>query len=62
MMKDKNILKVVFVIIGTMIGAGFASRARNVFIFLFLWNRGANRVINSNFYHRICNFSEHFKL
>lgn len=29
----KQILKVVFVIIGTIIGAGFASRKRNLFIF-----------------------------
>ena len=30
--KDKNILKVTMVIIGTIIGAGFASRSRNIFI------------------------------
>lgn len=29
----KNILKVVFVIVGTIIGAGFASRKRNTPIF-----------------------------
>lgn len=37
----KEILKVVFVIIGTIIGAGFASRKRNLFIFWtisYIWN------------------------
>ena len=34
----KQILKVVFVIIGTMIGAGFASRKRTLFVLLSLWN------------------------
>lgn len=29
----KQVLKVVFVIIGTIIGAGFASRKRNLLIF-----------------------------
>ena len=37
----KNILKVIFVIIGTIIGAGFASRKGNIY-FLFeiriVWN------------------------
>jgi uncharacterized membrane protein YkvI len=34
----KNTLKVIFVIIGTIIGAGFSSRKRNIFIFWNLWN------------------------
>lgn len=34
----KNIGKVVFVIIGTIIGAGFASRKRDLFIFWKIWN------------------------
>lgn len=29
----KQVLKVVFVIIGTIIGAGFASRKRDIFVF-----------------------------
>ena len=29
----KNIIKVVFVIIGTMVGAGFASRKGNIYFF-----------------------------
>lgn len=32
-------LKIIFVIIGTLIGAGFASRARSIFVFLFIWEK-----------------------
>jgi len=31
--EEGNIFKVVFVIIGTIIGAGFASRSGNIFVF-----------------------------
>lgn len=53
-MKNKNILKVIFVIIGTMIGAGFASRARSISVLLFLWNRRINRTNIILCYHGIC--------
>lgn len=39
----KDILKVTFVIIGTIIGAGFASRKRNIFIFCGIWHKWDNR-------------------
>lgn len=32
-MNLKNIYKITFVIIGTIIGAGFASRARDLYVF-----------------------------
>lgn len=41
----KNVLKVVFVIIGTLIGAGFAS-GQEVYLFFFLWNERINRHLN----------------
>lgn len=47
----KNVLKVVFVIIGTIIGAGFASRERNISILLYVWDKwsnGNNNIININ--------------
>ncbi len=53
-MKNKNILKVIFVIIGTMIGAGFASRARGISVLLFLWNRRNDRINFILSYHGIC--------
>ena len=53
----KNILKVVFVIIGTMIGAGFASRSRDVPVFLFLWNRRNDRSSNSKSNYGNCHLS-----
>lgn len=39
----KNILKVVFVIIGTVIGAGFASRKRDISFFCGIWKIWNNR-------------------
>lgn len=42
-----NILKVLFVIIGTIIGAGFASRKRNILILWNIWHKWNNR--NNNF-------------
>lgn len=47
----KNILKVVFVIIGTIIGAGFASRKGNIFILRSIWNKwnmGYNFITSNN--------------
>lgn len=44
-----NIFKITFSIIGIIIGAGFASRPRNLFFFLFLWDNGTmgnNNCIN----------------
>ena len=41
----KNVLKVVFVIIGTLIGAGFAS-GQEVYFLFFLWNERINRHLN----------------
>ena len=43
----KNILKILFVIIGTIIGAGFASRKRDILVFWNIWNKRNNR--NNNF-------------
>ena len=31
---------IIFTIIGALIGAGFASRPRNLFVFLQIWNKG----------------------
>lgn len=42
----KNVLKVVFVIIGTLIGAGFASGQEVYLFFFFLWNERINRHLN----------------
>ena len=45
----KQILKVVFVIIGTIIGAGFASRTRNLSIFWkisILWTARDTNIFN----------------
>ena len=33
----KNVLKVAMVLIGVTIGAGFASRARNIYFFQSIW-------------------------
>lgn len=51
----KNTLKVVSVIIGTVIGAGFASRKRNTFIFHKIWNKWNNRNNNILFINRTNN-------
>lgn len=47
----KNTLKILFVIIGTIIGAGFASRKRNIFILWKIrnkWNNRNNNLTNNN--------------
>ena len=51
----KDILKVTLVIIGTIIGAGFASRKRNIFIFRNIWSKWSNRDNNSSSFGRINN-------
>lgn len=32
-----NVFKVIFMIIGTIVGAGLASRERNIFVFWYKW-------------------------
>ena len=49
-----SILKVVFVIIGTLIGAGFASRAGSLYILLFIWNKWNDR--NYNIFNNYWNY------
>ncbi len=42
-----NIIKITFAIIGIVIGAGFASRSRDILIFLYIWKMGDIRNNNS---------------
>lgn len=44
-----GIIKITFAIIGIIIGAGFASRAGNILIFLLIWKMGNiwdNHIVN----------------
>lgn len=35
-----NIIKITFAIIGIIIGAGFATRTGDLFVFLYIWKMG----------------------
>ena len=51
----KNIMKIVFVIIGTMIGAGFAS-GQEIYLFFFSYGlEGVTKISNTKFYTSYAN-------
>lgn len=55
-----GILSCIFVIIGVIIGAGFASRKRNIYIFLCIWKGWNNRVRNISMYNSEPLFIKHY--